>query len=434
MKTELFQIPFQDKFIVYGPLKRTAFLANRAMVESIAGLVGKNGNGKPKSKAMQFIKRTRILDLDPKITDEVPLRYQPLCIVLFLTNQCNLRCIYCYAKGGELPSARMRLELACKAIDIGEKNALDRKADAFEVSFHGGGEPSLNWETLKRIVAYARKKRVRAHVSASSNGCFNGEKRDFVVNNFDGLSLSFDGPQDIQDRQRPTKSGNGSFGVVMRTIKELDRHSFPYRVRMTVTRDSARSLARMVSFVCNETGAESIQVEPAFPRGRGMKQALTNGAVVEFLGQFQEAYSIASAGKRDFFYSGATLAISNRFCSAATEALVVLPEGQISACFEITNPVYAKAKEFILGKIGKDKVVFNEPLWRKIAGRSSDRIGYCEDCFCRWHCAGDCLSKTFCSSRKDRFSPSWRCRINQDLTKFLLLEKISQNNGIWLGQ
>jgi uncharacterized protein len=383
---------------------------------------------------MQFIKRTRILDLDPKITDEVPLRYQPLCIVLFLTNQCNLRCIYCYAKGGELPSARMRLELACKAIDIGEKNALDRKADAFEVSFHGGGEPSLNWETLKRIVAYARKKRVRAHVSASSNGCFNGEKRDFVVNNFDGLSLSFDGPQDIQDRQRPTKSGNGSFGVVMRTIKELDRHSFPYRVRMTVTRDSARSLARMVSFVCNETGAESIQVEPAFPRGRGMKQALTNGAVVEFLGQFQEAYSIASAGKRDFFYSGATLAISNRFCSAATEALVVLPEGQISACFEITNPVYAKAKEFILGKIGKDKVVFNEPLWRKIAGRSSDRIGYCEDCFCRWHCAGDCLSKTFCSSRKDRFSPSWRCRINQDLTKFLLLEKISQNNGIWLGQ
>jgi hypothetical protein len=48
MKTELFQIPFQDKFIVYGPLKRTAFLANRAMVESIAGLVGKNGNGKPK--------------------------------------------------------------------------------------------------------------------------------------------------------------------------------------------------------------------------------------------------------------------------------------------------------------------------------------------------------------------------------------------------
>ncbi|MEM4266719.1 MAG: radical SAM protein [Candidatus Nanoarchaeia archaeon] len=434
-KVELFQIPFQGKFIVYAPLKQIAFIANKALVSLIASLMNHKKVERRTAQAVKFIKKTGILEPDPEVQSYNPVDYKPVCAVLFLTNRCNLGCVYCYARSNESPAVEMNPEVAYKAIDVVAENAAERNLDTFELSFHGGGEPTLNWDTLKKAVFYARKKKLKVSVNASSNGYLSLEKRSFICQNFDGLSLSFDGPPDVQNKQRPTLSGKDSFRVVMKTIEEFDKKSFPYGVRMTVTKDSASSLARMVSFVCQETGAKTIQVEPAFPRGRGEGKELTTKSMKKFVDQFLEALNVAESNGRTFFYSGARIdSISNRFCLASSEALVVSQRGEITTCFETHNTSYPMAEDFFIGSIGPDGLKIDLVKWKRIVNRTSDKIRYCHGCFCRWHCAGDCLSKTFSPSSEDNFIPSWRCIISQEITKVLLLRKISQSKGVWLGQ
>ena len=116
-----------------------------------------------------------------------------------------------------------------------------------------------------------------------------------------------------------------------------------------------------------------------------------------------------------------------------SSALVVLQGGEISTCFEVHNLDHPLAGDFIFGKIADGKVQFDEAKWQIVAGRSIDRLPYCEDCFCKYHCAGDCLSKTFSAGSESRFKPSGRCKINREITKFLILKKIARGKGLWMG-
>jgi uncharacterized protein len=110
----------------------------------------------------------------------------------------------------------------------------------------------------------------------------------------------------------------------------------------------------------------------------------------------------------------------------------VLQGGEISTCFEVHNLEHPLAADFIFGRIVNGKAVIDEEKWRKVVSRSIENIPYCEDCFCKYHCAGDCLSKTFKVTGDSRFKPSPRCKVNRELTKYFILKKIARNNGLWI--
>lgn len=78
--------------------------------------------------------------------------------VLLMTNQCQLRCVYCYAAAGELPHEALTTEQGRAAIDIVCQNAITLHQPQFEISFHGGGEPTFAWQVLKECATYARQK------------------------------------------------------------------------------------------------------------------------------------------------------------------------------------------------------------------------------------------------------------------------------------
>jgi uncharacterized protein len=434
---EIFCIPFRKRFIVYAPLKRIAFLANRPMVGLIAKLLAGSATRSSASdaEAVEFVSRIRLLAPQRvSVGSPCAAEYEPVSAVLFLTNRCSLRCSYCYASSNERAATDLPLVKARQAINIVAENAARRKQSFFGLSFHGGGEPTLSWGVLERSVRHARRKSIRARISVSTNGYLRARERDFICEQFDELSLSIDGPPAIQNRQRPTRSGKPSFTRVAKTIQALDRRGLPYGIRVTVTPASVRQLALSVRFLLEHTSARQIQVEPAFPQGRGRRHVLTGGEMAEFVRQFEQAFDIAVAHHRELVYSGARLnAITSCFCRAAREALVVLPTGEVSACFEIFGREHPLAEHFLFGKINGAGLEFDRERWQRIANRTADRISFCQDCFCRWHCAGDCLGKTFAPTRPDHFAPTARCRANQELTKYLLLRRIAESGGIWLG-
>ena len=54
---------------------------------------------------------------------------------------------------------------------------------------------------------------------------------------------------------------------------------------------------------------------------------------------------------------------------------------------------------------------------------SVENLDYCSDCFCKWHCAGDCISKVFDRSGSFNHEGSSRCELNRELT-FLKIKEL----------
>ena len=89
--------------------------------------------------------------------DEVKQRktvVKALC--LHIAHDCNLACKYCFAEEGEYHGRRalMSYEVGKKALDFLIANSGKRRN--LEVDFFGG-EPLMNWQVVKDLVAYGRE-------------------------------------------------------------------------------------------------------------------------------------------------------------------------------------------------------------------------------------------------------------------------------------
>ena len=129
--------------------------------------------------------------------------FRPVQVTLFPTNNCNLRCSYCYAFGGEgggsgEPLTRMDLRVAQRAIDLIARNALERRAEGepirnFLVSIHGNGEPFCACDLIREIVWYgqdvAEELDIPAVFNAATNGVLTDEQLDFVIANFHSVNV-----------------------------------------------------------------------------------------------------------------------------------------------------------------------------------------------------------------------------------------------------
>jgi len=100
----LYIIPFQDRFILYRPLQPLAFVADRAVNDLALSFADLEtvASGKNNDEARRFLKAVGVDDPDfpmPEGAGRTP--FKPTIVVLFTTAACNVRCIDCYASGGE---------------------------------------------------------------------------------------------------------------------------------------------------------------------------------------------------------------------------------------------------------------------------------------------------------------------------------------------
>ena len=435
---DIYTIPYHDKYIVYRPLRRLAFVANAALVNLIAKSRGDPGNLSPEDhqEAQDFLKTIGFWEPDPSPPPSPSINdsFKPTVAVLFLTTACNFRCVYCYASGGEHAVQNLPFESGCQIIDAVCQNALDAGQEHFDLNFHGGGEPTLARKTFRRLVDYARAKAIPCQISVASNGYWTEEERHWILEHLDNVSLSFDGIRDVQDQQRPLASGEGSFETVLETIRTMDQRQFPYGIRLTVTNESIDVLGRSIEFLGKDTSCQTFQIEPAFDHGRAQRDgtALTHNE--RFAAAFMEAYDIAASYGRHLYYSGARpWVLTSRFCQAPERALVVTPDGSLTACYEIYSDDHALARDFFLGKLSDNgQIHIDVEARQRFFTKLEERRTLCEDCFCYWHCAGDCPSKTFSDAGHLHFGA--RCELNRLITKELLIRYIADGNGIWQGR
>ena len=206
-------------------------------------------------------------DVYEDFIDEVKQRktvVKALC--LHIAHDCNLACKYCFAEEGEYHGRRalMSYEVGKKALDFLIANSGKRRN--LEVDFFGG-EPLMNWQVVKDLVAYGREQE-KLHdkhfrFTLTTNGVLlNDEVQEFVNREMDNVVLSLDGRKEVNDKMRPFRNGKGSYDLIVPKFQKLaeSRNQQKYYIRGTFTRNNLDFSNDVLHFA--ELGFEQISIEP----------------------------------------------------------------------------------------------------------------------------------------------------------------------------
>ena len=314
-------------------------------------------------------------------------------LCLHVSHDCNLRCKYCFASTGDFGTGRktMDVETARKAIDfVVEKSGPRRN---IEVDFFGG-EPLMAMDTVKATVDYARSIEEQAgkhfRFTITTNGMLlNDENIEYINREMSNAVLSLDGRPEVNDRERLTPSGQGSYDIIVPKFQKLvaGRGTKDYYLRGTFTRfneDFAQDVMHIASL-----GFKNISVEPVV----GGPEDPYN-LPEEDLPKLEAEYERLAALLREhpeinFFHFNVDLAQGPcvikrlRGCGAGCEYVAITPEGDIYPCHQfVGNPDYK------LGNL--DEGTFDMGISGKFAALNIYTREACQHCWARFYCSGGC--------------------------------------------
>ena len=324
-------------------------------------------------------------------------------IFLSITNKCNLRCVYCYANGGE-NNLSMQYEDAKKILDSQVKEILNSQDDKLAVTFHGGGEAFVEIDLLKKIVNYinllAKESNLKPYINCVTNGTLlSDDVAKWVGKNFNHITISIDGEAKIQNLQRPMSSSLGSFDKLMDGIRNLLRFGVRFDFRTTVTSFNVKKMRKFIVFVnenhlLNDGG---VQFEPVSLSGRGSKFDDYSVNPEDFFVNYLEARDIGEKFGTKVSSSLDTFGVTRDvFCGATNAKLqCYTPNGFLSACTRVTKETDMGADMFFYGRILDDQIIVSEKSKKRIIDFTNTFEDACYTCFARWNCQGGCSVTRF---------------------------------------
>lgn len=419
---------YPEKNSVYIPLRNLLMCVNVAAVNNIKQYISSNEMNATIEGLLKLVDENPA----PETMSREEEKFCPTVVGLGLTDACQLRCVYCHSESGEdCECTNMPLEIAKKTILLAAENAkkLNR---ALEVGFIGPGEQTTAWDLFKKVVLFvydvAEQYEIKTSLSIATNGCYEDEKRAFIVEYFDGASLSFDGFEEIQNKQRPRRNGMPSFDLVFGTAKFFFDHvgegkkKFSFVLRPTVSQYGLDHIEELLSFFQTHFPDIPVGFEAINPLGRGAAPMCDGEIACPDQGQFAEkmAELVEREGPEMILNSGASRLgeLRKSFCKALSMPGVnVTPEGKLAACQRDGCPDFFQygyfdnnTKEFVLDE---KKIAYFRTL-------TVDAYPECTNCIAKYHCAGDC-----CDLRLAGIS---RCSVNVNLVHRMILNELTNDS------
>jgi uncharacterized protein len=359
---------------------------------------------------------------------------RPFRLVLLPSNRCNLRCVYCYREAGAAGTL-MPNEVALAAVELALCNAEQTPERRIELGFHGGGEPTLNWDVMVRSTEHAER-RARArnlHLTTSlcTNGMLDPDQVDWAVSHMHSVIVSVDGPPELQNLQRPLADGGPSFERVASTLDRLAARGKRVGIRLTATEHSQGRLERAVEFLAERFRPRTIQVEPLFTCGRCSQSGCQPPTLESFLDAVPRAQALARAHDCAVQCSGARFRfLDTRFCGAAGSNFFVTADGDVTSCLEVTDARDARAELFFYGRYRSGPgFQFHHERFARLRALRVQAFSACADCFARWHCGGDCLAKSPAIERIPVERNQYRCAIIKHLTLRQLASEVDRSRA-----
>lgn len=324
-------------------------------------------------------------------------------ISFFLTSKCNLDCIYCYTNKEEWKHKNQTLPFEFAKLGV------DQFIHKYpHIRFFGAGEPTQEFSLLKRIYEYSfTQVGTRLKTEIQTNGAFNSSVRNWLAEHLDIIWVSFDGPPDIQNHNRPFyKSGKPSSPIIEKNVKYLVQNGKGHvGARVTITDNNSKRQKEMVDYF-SLLGINYIWTDPLFPSvgdtpisddpiASAVKPLIDmDSYIIEYI----EAKKYAE--DRNVFY-GSFLACNfdeeNEYhCRACIPVPHFTTDGYISACdMSLFGKDNNHMQDFIYGEWDREnnELVFNDSKIKRLQERSAKNMDGCNDCPVMLHCGGYCLGE-----------------------------------------
>ncbi|MBQ6990307.1 MAG: thioether cross-link-forming SCIFF peptide maturase, partial [Clostridia bacterium] len=272
-------------------------------------------------------------------------------LCLHVAHTCNLNCSYCFASQGKYHGERavMSFEVGKRALDFLMENSGSRHN--LEVDFFGG-EPLMNWQVVKDLVAYARsveKERGKNfRFTLTTNGVLiDQDVIDFANKEMSNVVLSLDGRKEIHDATRVDYAGNGSYDKIVPKFQEMvaARGGKNYYMRGTFTHrnpDFTKDVFHMADLGFTELSMEPVVSSPDDPA------ALTKEDLEIVMKEYEvlatEMIKRRREGRPFTFYpdmldltDGPCVYKRISGCGSGTEYMAVTPWGDLYPCHQFVG-------------------------------------------------------------------------------------------------
>ena len=323
-------------------------------------------------------------------------------LCLHVSHTCDLNCSYCFAGQGRYHGKRdvMSFEVGKRALDFLIENSGSRTN--LEVDFFGG-EPLMNWETVKKLVEYARsiekEKGKNFRFTLTTNGMkIDDDVIDFSNRQMSNVVLSLDGRKEIHDLTRVTPEGKGSYDTVVPKFREFvkRRGEKDYYMRGTFTHanpDFTKDVFHMA-----DLGFTQLSMEPVI--GSSDDPSALTADDLETVKKEYETLAIdmirrRRAGKPITFYhymldltDGPCIYKRISGCGSGTEYMAVDPWGNLYPCHQFVGE-----EGYMLGNIWDG--VTNGDLREEFRSCNVYAREECRDCWAKLYCSGGCAANAY---------------------------------------
>ena len=323
-------------------------------------------------------------------------------LCLHIAHTCNLNCSYCFASQGKYNGERavMSFEVGKRALDFLIENSGSRRN--LEVDFFGG-EPLMNFQVVKDLVAYARSVEKRHNknfrFTLTTNGMLiDDDMIDFCNRECHNVVLSLDGRKEVHDRYRVDYAGKGSWERIVPKFQKLveARGGKGYYMRGTFTHanpDFLEDIKTMLDLGFTELSMEPVVCAPGDPA------ELTEADREIVKDQYEKLAMLMrqrdKEGKPFTFYhymidlqGGPCIYKRISGCGSGTEYMAVTPWGDLYPCHQFVGD-----EKYLLGNIFdgvQNTAIQDEFMCCNVYAREA-----CRDCWARLYCSGGCAANAY---------------------------------------
>ena len=357
-------------------------------------------------------------------------------LCLHVAHTCNLNCAYCFASQGKYHGERavMSYEVGKRALDFLVENSGSRRN--LEVDFFGG-EPLLNFDVVKQLVAYARsieqdaKKNFR--FTLTTNGMLiDDDVIDFANREMHNVVLSLDGRKEIHDRFRVDYAGHGSWDTIVPKFQKFveARGGKNYYMRGTFTHAIPDFLSDIRAML--DLGFTQLSMEPVVCAADD-PSALTQDDLPIVLRQYEELADLMirrrKAGKPFTFYhymidltAGPCIYKRISGCGSGTEYMAVTPWGDLYPCHQFVGD-----EAFRLGDIRHG--VTNPDVQAEFRACNVYARPDCRDCWAKLYCSGGCAANAYHATGSVRGVYKYGCELFRKRMECAILAAVDAELG-----
>ena len=357
-------------------------------------------------------------------------------LCLHVAHTCNLNCSYCFASQGKYHGDRalMSFEVGKRALDFLIENSGHRTN--LEVDFFGG-EPLMNWDVVKQLVAYARTQEEPHHkkfrFTLTTNGMLiDDDVIDFANREMSNVVLSLDGRKEIHDRLRVDYAGNGSYDRIVPRFQKLvaSRGGKNYYMRGTFTHanpDFTKDVFHMADLGFTELSMEPVVCAPGDPA------ALTKEDLEIVKQQYEDLAKLMlqrqKEGRPFTFYhymidltGGPCIYKRISGCGSGTEYMAVTPWGDLYPCHQFVGE-----EKYKLGNIWDG--VTNTALREDFRACNAYARKECDDCWARLYCSGGCAANAYHATGSIRGVYEAGCELFKKRIECAIMMKVAESQG-----